>query len=479
MPDFEPLHPLDLQQCQTVDDLVRSMKYCSFGARMLGEVADTLTQWIQDRNEPLLIYDGKKDTALGKLLWEMVENKKWFKRLLLPEMYAQGMSNGNNILVVGDFSERHESGLYKEQDKSIFINEQGKAKHVQDGYFPDAIFADPRFVLPALYYALEQRLEGKSTTVTQFIRQLEKYDGVAQEVYRGAQTLEAMANDPDCTVFLTLSGAMTVAKMGLIIGDLIDDGVVQSITSTGALMAHGLVESVGLKHYKYDPVHDDAVLAAQKLNRVSDTLEPETNLDKVEEVVELVADSFSGDELISPRIFHYHLGKYLAEHYPQERGILKSAYEKKIPVLVPAFVDSEIGNDIYLINQKRIRELKKRIVMDLEQDTEELIRLVTKAKRIGILTIGGGVPRNYTQNVCPLVELINLRLGLDLPEHKFAYGVRICPDKMWYGHLSGSTYSEGMSWRKMHPQMQFAEIHADATLVLPFLVKMVEERTHR
>ena len=109
-----------------------------------------------------------------------------------------------------------------------------------------------------------------------------------------------MVNDKNCVRFLTISGAMTVGKMDLVICDMIEMGLVQAVSSTGALMAHGLVSSIGLKHYKYNPAYDDTALARHKLNRVTDTLEPETNLDTVEKVVGKVLSQIDGGSSISP-----------------------------------------------------------------------------------------------------------------------------------------------------------------------------------
>jgi len=101
--------------------------------------------------------------------------------------------------------------------------------------------------------------------------------------------------------------------------------------------------------------------------------------------------------------------------------------------------------------------------------------MVTEAKRFGIFTIGGGVPRNNTQNVAPLIEIINERLGASLPQRRFSYGIRICPDRPYYGHLSGCTYSENESWRKATKNGVYAEIQTDATQVWPFLAKHLME----
>ena len=74
------------------------------------------------------------------------------------------------------------------------------------------------------------------------------------------EVLSAMIDDPDCTIVLTLSGAMTIAKMGKIISAMIDHGMVQCVVSTGALIAHGLSESVGKTHYRHHPSMTDEEL---------------------------------------------------------------------------------------------------------------------------------------------------------------------------------------------------------------------------
>src|SRR5262249_36024143 len=163
---------------------------------------------------------------------------------------------------------------------------------------------------------------------------------------------------------------------------------------------------------------NDTALARRKLNRVTDTLEPESNLDTVEEVVGKVIEQLDGSRAISPTVLNKLIGKHLAENYPNERGILKSAYLRGGPVFVPAFVDSELGNDLYIHNLKRVRRRKKPILIDLEQDSKKLIELVTKSKRFGIFTIGGGVPRNNVQNVAPMIEIINDRLGTVYPKRR-------------------------------------------------------------
>jgi deoxyhypusine synthase len=112
--------------------------------------------------------------------------------------------------------------------------------------------------------------------------------------------------------------------------------------------------------------------------------------------------------------------------------------------------------------------------LDLNSYTEKLL----SAKRLGIFTIGGGVPRNWAQEIGPYIDIANHRLGLALHPPRYHYAVRICPEPTHWGGLSGCTYSEGVSWGKFVPEAEggrFAEVYADATTVWPLLIKGVLE----
>jgi deoxyhypusine synthase len=479
---LKPLEMLDLRKCNTVADIIDGMSRCSFGARMLGEAAQKLAGWCAEPKKPCLIYDGRQHSQVDFLLSDWVK-RGWFERLVSPSRSWNWpvMLEGRNALVVGGLSECHHDYLFLRPDgTTVYLNQFGFVKpgQVKDGFFPDAVFADPRYILPLLNSYLQEKLNGDGETVRHLLTSfpLTHMGGVAESFVRGAATVKAMMEDPGCFRFLTLSGAMTVAQMSLVICDLIDLGMVHAVVSTGALMAHGLVPGLGLKHYKYDPADDDRKLASLALNRVTDTLEPEENFDHIDEIMTQVLDRFSGEETISPTRLHAAIGRHLDEHYPDQRAILKSAYKKLVQVFVPAFTDSELGNDVYVANTERLLQGRKPIVMDMERDTQYLIEIMTSATSAGIMTWGGGVPRNWTQNVSPLLEIYNERLAERFPEarlpvKKFKYGCRVCPDMPHYGHLSGCTYEEGKSWRKFHHDGMFAEIQADSTQVWPFLVK--------
>ena len=318
----------------------------------------------------------------------------------------------------------------------------------------------------------------KIKTVDDLVRAMGNTAFTGRQVGEGADVLEAMARDKECFVVMTLAGAMTVAKQGLVIADLIDHGIVNAVVSTGALMAHGLVEAAGRSHFRYDPKMNDVELYEAGYNRVYDTLEPETNLDFVERIVAEILKNWDAKETVASHKLNRAIGKHLSEHV-KERGILKSAYEKNVPVFVPAFTDSEMGLDFALHNRRRRKENLPPLRYDPFEDLEFFAEILLKQTRLGIFTIGGGVPRNWSQQFGPFIELRHRRGGEDLPLKRYHYGLRICPEPVHWGGLSGSPYSEAVSWGKFVPKEdggKFGEVFVDATVGLPLIVGAVLER---
>ncbi len=314
--------------------------------------------------------------------------------------------------------------------------------------------------------------------VDDLVRAMGRTAFTGRQVGQAADVLEAMARDHDCTVVMTLAGAMTVAKQGLIIADLIDRGIVKAVVSTGALMAHGLVEGIGRSHYIWDTKLNDIELYEAGYNRVYDTLEPETNLDEVQRVFSGVLAHWKGEDTACSWKINRAIGEHLSRHV-RGRAILKSAYEKNVPVFVPAFSDSEMGLDFALHNRALAKAGKPKLRFDPFDDVDHFAETMLSRPRMGIFTIGGGVPRNWSQQLGPYLELRHRRGGEDVPLKRYHYGVRICPEPVYWGGLSGSPYSEAVSWGKFVPPEEggkLAELFVDATVGLPLVVGAVLER---
>jgi deoxyhypusine synthase len=315
-------------------------------------------------------------------------------------------------------------------------------------------------------------------TVDDLVRAMGQTAFTGRQIGDAAEVLEAMARDKQCFVVMTLSGAMTVAKMGLIFCDLVESGVVNAIVSTGALMAHGLVEATGHSHFRYDPKMDDSELFAAGYNRVYDSLEPELNLDAVEEVMQHILKNWNVDEPLCSWKINRRIGEHLS-CTAKGRGILKSCFRHNVPVFVPAFTDSELGIDVALHQRLRKRTGSPPLRFDPYEDFEQFARTMLATERMGLFTIGGGVPRNWAQQFGVYAELLARRGYEKLPLKRYNYGVRICPEPVHWGGLSGSTYTEAVSWGKFVPREEggrFAEVFCDATVALPLVAGAVLRR---
>ncbi len=323
---------------------------------------------------------------------------------------------------------------------------------------------------------------GAAASVDALVRGMAATAFGGRNLGEAADVLEAMVRDPACLRVLTLSGAMTIAKQGLVIADMIERGWVQAIVTTGALMTHGLVETAGLLHFKHDPAMGDEELLSKGYNRVYDTVELERNLDDTERLLDEILDAVPEGKTLCSHELNRMIGRRLSEE-DAGRGPLRSAYERDVPVYVPAFTDSELGLDFATHNHKRREAGRPAIPFDPFLDLDHFHEAFTRAERHGIFTIGGGVPRNWAQQVAPYIDILGKRVPEKFhPPCRYRYAVRICPEPVEWGGLSGCSYSESVSWGKIVPASEggrWAEVKADATIAWPLVVKAVMERLDR
>jgi deoxyhypusine synthase len=317
-----------------------------------------------------------------------------------------------------------------------------------------------------------------ATSVDALVRAMSRTAFGGRRLGEAADVLEAMIRDEGCFRVVTISGAMTIAKQGLLLCEMIDRGWVHALVTTGALMTHGLSEGAGMLHFKHRPTMRDEELYEKGYNRVYDTIELEKNLDDVERLLERSLEELPDGTVLSSRLIAERLGRHLEKQAPG-RAILASAAKQGVPIYIPAFTDSELGLDLAIYNQLRARDGHVPLAFDPFQDLDDYARRIRQHEKLGIFTIGGGVPRNWAQQVGPYLEILRTRLGFDEPVRRFRYGVRVCPEPEHWGGLSGCGYREGVSWGKFVPEGEggrFAEVFADATIAWPLIVRAVIER---
>ena len=333
--------------------------------------------------------------------------------------------------------------------------------------------------------ALEPIDLGKIKNFDQMLRAMSKTGFGGGDTGDAANVLEAMVRDDNCFKVLTLAGAMTAAQMGLVICDDVDLLGFDCVISTGALMLHGLIQGIGAKHFKVPHGVSDRELYHLGYNRIYKVLELEKNMDSAEEFLGKVFDETDPEKLWSSQEISRVVGEHLARSsLVYQRSPFKSAYLKGVPIFIPADTDSEIGLDIAVRRYSQRLKVQKVFMCDPYLDLESYADLIQDAvksgKRLGIFTIGGGVPRNWAQQVGPYLDIRGERLG---EEHgafaRFHYAVRISTALEQDGGLSGCTYQEGISWGKFVPPEEggkMAEVFCDATIAWPWITKAVMER---
>jgi deoxyhypusine synthase len=325
---------------------------------------------------------------------------------------------------------------------------------------------------------LEALDPSRTDSVDALVRAMSRTAFGGRRLGRAADVLEAMVRDESCFRVVTIAGAMTIAKQSLVLCEMIDRGWVHAVVTTGALVTHGLSEGAGMLHFEHDPGISDAELYSKGYNRVYDTIELEKNLDDVERMLQVALGDLPDDTTLSSHLLCEKLGRHLEKHAPG-RAILASAAKRGVPVYIPAFTDCELGLDLSIYNKLREQRGAPRQTFDPFLDLDDFADRVRRQETLGILTIGGGVPRNWAQQVGPYLEILRKRLGKDDPVRRYRYAVRVCPEPEHWGGLSGCTYEEGISWGKFVPESEggrFAEVHADATIAWPLLVRAVIER---
>jgi deoxyhypusine synthase len=283
-----------------------------------------------------------------------------------------------------------------------------------------------------------------------------------------------MLADTGCAVILTLAGSVVSAGLKKAIITLLENNMVDAIVSTGAnIVDQDFFEGLGFRHFiapgsPEAPPVDDRTLRDMMIDRIYDTYINEEDLRATDEMTKKIFDSFEPGAY-SSREFIEAMGKHLAENHPQNESLVKSAYLKRVPIFCPAFSDSSAGFGIVLHQVEKREQGQPFVAFDSGADFRELTDVKLATQDTGLLMLGGGVPKNFAQDIVVAAELLDehrlkggtgqARGGISM--HKYAVQLTVADPRD--GALSGSTLREACSWGKVdivHEQMVFGELTA-------------------
>ncbi len=280
--------------------------------------------------------------------------------------------------------------------------------------------------------------------------------------------LYKMATSEECLTVLTLSGAMVPAGMGELLCLLIEHKIVDVVVTTGANTIHDLVDAFAdVGHFIGSPNVDDDELFNLRINRIYDTFLPERNYKNAEEhMLALIKELYGTTKKVTttPSELLKKIGLKI-----KERCLISVAAKNNVPIFVPAFSDSEFALNLLKYTVREGYDFK----IDVLKDVLNFAEIIKKSKEYGTLVIGGGVPRNWAQQVFPLLDQIG---GLEGRDMGYNYSVRIHTATEYDGGLSGCTLSESKSWGKYVLNAKTVSVWCDATIALPILVMGLLQR---
>jgi deoxyhypusine synthase len=280
-------------------------------------------------------------------------------------------------------------------------------------------------------------------------------------------------------MLVTLAGAMSTAELGLSLAEMIRRGKVHAICCTGAnleedvfnLVAHE--HYVRIPHYRHLSPHEEEQLLDRHLNRVTDTCIPEFEaIRRIEgAVLEEWEGADKGNQQFFPHEFMYKILRsgVLKQHYqidPKDSWLLAAA-EKNLPMFVPGWEDSTLGN-IFAAHcmsgdVKNVHTVRTGI--EYMMILADWYRKKSKQASIGFFQIGGGIAGDFPICVVPMLQQ-DLQLA-DTP--RWGYFCQISDSTTSYGSYSGAVPNEKITWGKLSASTPKFIIESDATIVAPLI----------
>ena len=286
--------------------------------------------------------------------------------------------------------------------------------------------------------------------------------------------------DPDVTIGVTITGALTPAGLGIsALIPLIKAGFIDWIISTGANLYHDTHFGIGLSLHQGDAKLDDRVLREEEVVRIYDIFFDYSVLLDTDSFFRRLIEHEEFQRPMSSAEFHYLAGKYVRAREEKlgitEKSLLAAAYEYGVPIYTSSPGDSSIGMNI------AAKELQGgKLVLNPNLDVNETAAIVLAAKRgivhtgkksrkggkSAIFILGGGSPKNFALQTEPQIQEV---LGIDERGHD--YFLQITDARPDTGGLSGATPAEAVSWGKVDPDKlpDAVVCYVDSTVALPLI----------
>jgi deoxyhypusine synthase len=320
----------------------------------------------------------------------------------------------------------------------------------------------------------------KKKSVSKLLAEMSKTAYQGRKLGEAVDVWEAMLKEKDLAIIMGFSGSMSTAGQWKIINWLIQNRYIDVLVSTGANISEDIVDAMGLGYWQGAHQVNDQELLEADVNRYYDVYGKETDYRDMELLLTEFLMTVKKDFPYTSAELMYLLGKYLNEK--AVKSIVAAAASKKVPVFCPAITDSAYG-ETFLMAKNRGHP----IMLDQVREFDQFVSIGEKTKEVGVIYIGGGVPKDFTQllaiSVSPRTEdkgipgrKGHLRKGIREYYYPHRYAIQITTDSPQWGGLSGCTLEEAISWGKIDEKGKRAVCYCDATIALPLITHALNER---
>ena len=304
-----------------------------------------------------------------------------------------------------------------------------------------------------------EHIDIKKHNVEDMVNSMGKMAFQARNLKRASDIYDMMLKETETGVYLTLAGSLISAGLKNVVVDLLENNMCDAIVATGAnIVDQDFLEALGFKHYQGSPAADDNELRELMIDRIYDTFIDEEDLRACDMTVAEICNSIE-PRPYSSREFIEIMGKWLVDNEAGEGSIIRTAYEKGVPVFCPAFSDSSAG---FGLVHHQYNTKGEKVTIDSAKDFLEITKTKLEIGETGIFMIGGGVPKNFVQDIVVAAEV----LDKDVNMHKYAVQITVADERD--GALSGSTLKEASSWGKVESTFE-QMVYSEATIAFPLI----------
>ncbi|SPO03847.1 probable deoxyhypusine synthase [Cephalotrichum gorgonifer] len=261
------------------------------------------------------------------------------------------------------------------------------------------------------------------------------------------------------TIFLGYTSNLISSGLRGVLRWLVEHKHVSCIVTSAGGIEEDFIKCLG-NTYMSSFSADGSDLRRRGLNRIGNLLVPNANycafedwvvpiLDKMLEEQEATKNSEEPVKWTPSKVIH-RLGKEIND----ERSVYYWAYKNDIPVFCPALTDGSLGDMLYF---HTFRSSPQALTIDIVQDIRAINTISVRAKRAGMIILGGGVVKHHIANACLM------RNGAES-------AVYINTGQEYDGSDAGARPDEAVSWGKIKIGADNVKVYAEATTCFPFIV---------